>query len=359
LEEIDRLTGQMIVAGFKGKRLPRRTARALSEGRIGGVVLFRENIGDVSKLRGLIKDIYDAAGETPPFVAVDQEGGRVFRLGPPFTGFPPLRALGNSGSEDLAFRMGKTVADELRAVGFNLDFAPVLDVDSNPANPIIGDRSIGSDPGMVSRLGRALIKGMQAGGILACGKHFPGHGDTSADSHIELPVVEADRDVLEKRELIPFRDAVASDVDMIMTAHVRYPVLDRYHPATLSELIIERILRGEMGFKGTVISDDLEMKALSDMLPIEDMAFMAVRAGVDILLVGHDPALAERARKALVLAVKNNVIPFGRIHDANSRIISLKEKIKNKFSLPSSEEMDKIVGSDEHMGLAEEIASFA
>ncbi len=359
LDELDEMTGQMIITGFKGTRLPKNTALALEEKRIGGVVLFRENIKSAKQVRRLAEDIYSATGDPLPFMAVDHEGGRVFRLEPPFTQFPPLRFLGNSGSDDLAFRMGRAISGELRAVGFNLDFAPVMDVDSNPDNPIIGDRSIGGDPGLVSRMGLALIKGIEAGGVLACVKHFPGHGDTSVDSHKELPVVDASLDVLKKRELAPFREAVSAGVDMIMTAHVKYPALDRYHPATLSGAITDKLLRQEMGFKGAVISDDLEMKALSDMLPIEDIAFMAVRSGVDILLIGHDPQIAERARKALVFAVKNNALAFRRIYEANSRILRLKEKLKNNFSLPSIEKTGKIVGAEEHQKLAQEIASFA
>ena len=190
-------------------------------------------------------------------VAIDHEGGRVLRLGEPFTQFPPAAVVGRTRNPDLAYRVGHAMGVELASVGIDLSFAPVLDVHSNPANPVIGDRAFGSDPALVSEMGIALMRGLHDGGVLSCGKHFPGHGDTEKDSHLELPVVRRSRAELEQTELVPFRAAIAAGVPMLMSAHVLYPALDPEHPATLSRAILTDLLRGELHFDGVVASDDL------------------------------------------------------------------------------------------------------
>ncbi|MFA5808428.1 MAG: beta-N-acetylhexosaminidase, partial [bacterium] len=250
--------------GFEGKALPAALSRWLARGEVGGVVLFSRNIGSPAQVSGLCREIRSAAGcgNPLPLIAIDQEGGRVARLKePPFTWFPPARAcsLFCCRNESVAEGVGAATAAELRAVGIDVNFAPVLDVDSNPENPVIGDRAFSADPSAAAALGIAFAIGSLSRGILPVGKHFPGHGDTSADSHEELPVVRAGRQTLLRRELLPFRRAARAGIPALMTAHVMYPALDRAAPATLSRKILHDLLRERMRFRGAVISDALEM----------------------------------------------------------------------------------------------------
>jgi beta-N-acetylhexosaminidase len=277
-------------AGFDGKTLPAALSRWLEAGEVGGVVLFSRNIESPAQVRALCREIRSAAGggNPLPLIAVDQEGGRVARLiDPPFTRFPPARAcsLFCCRNESVAETVGAATAAELRAVGIDMNFAPVLDVDSNPRNPVIGDRAFSEDPHTAAALGIAFAKGSLSRGILPVGKHFPGHGDTSADSHEELPVVRAGRQTLLRRELLPFRRAARAGIPALMTAHVMYPALDRALPATLSRKILHNLLRERLRFRGAVISDALEMKAIADRYGIGEAAVLAVTAGCDVVLV--------------------------------------------------------------------------
>jgi len=276
--------------GFEGKTLPAALSRWLARGEVGGVVLFSRNIESPAQVRALCREIRSAAGRGNPLplIAVDQEGGRVARLiDPPFTRFPPARAcsLFCCRNESVAEGLGAATAAELRAVGIDMNFAPVLDVDSNPRNPVIGDRAFSEDPHTAAALGIAFAKGSLSRGILPVGKHFPGHGDTSADSHEELPVVRAGRQTLLRRELLPFRRAARSGIPALMTAHVMYPALDRALPATLSRKILHDLLRERLRFRGAVLSDALEMKAIADRYGIGEAAVLALTAGCDVVLV--------------------------------------------------------------------------
>lgn len=295
------LCGQLIVSGFSGLSLPAELASALAAGQRGGVILFKRNVANVEAVHALTQQIAHACPRRlPPFIGVDQEGGRVRRIPSPLVQLPAMRVLGRSGDPDLVRRAASVLARELGAVGFNLNFAPVLDVDSNPQNPVIGDRAFSSDAETVVRLGRAYVEALQAAGVMACGKHFPGHGDTSKDSHADLPFVEHDRARLDAVELPPFRAASHARVAALMTAHVVYRALDPGVPATLSRAVCTTLLRNELGFRGVLFSDDLEMRALSDRFGIEQSAVRAIRAGADALLVCSDLELAERAHEALV-----------------------------------------------------------
>ena len=257
---------------------------------MGGVVLYSRNIERPAQVRALCREIRSAAGRGNPLplIAVDQEGGRVARLkDPPFTGFPPARAcsLFCCRNEAVAEGVGAATAAELRAVGIDVNFAPVLDVDSNPRNPVIGDRAFSGDPLIAAALGIAFAKGSLSRGILPVGKHFPGHGDTSADSHEEMPVVRRNGKTLLRRELLPFRCAARAGIPALMTAHVLYPALDRALPATLSRKILHDLLRTRLRFRGAVISDALEMKAIADRYGIGEAAVLGVAAGCDVVLV--------------------------------------------------------------------------
>ncbi|HEY7675494.1 MAG TPA: beta-N-acetylhexosaminidase, partial [Candidatus Methylomirabilis sp.] len=264
------------------------------------------------RLRRLTPDL-------PPLIAVDQEGGRVARLADPFTIWPPARALGVTASEDLAFQVGQAMGEELAAAGFTMDMAPVLDVDTNAANPIIGDRSFGGDPALVGRLGGALARGLAGAGVLAVGKHFPGHGDTAADSHHTLPVVPHDRNRLLSVEVAPFR-AAAPHLPAVMSAHVLYPALDAEHPATLSADILTDLLRRDLGYDGLVISDDLEMAGIALRWPAGEAACRFLQAGGDLVLACHRPQVQREALAALRRAVGRGEIPASRLEEARERV---------------------------------------
>jgi beta-N-acetylhexosaminidase len=251
-----------------------------------GIILFRRNIEDPGQLRELTDGLH--ALPWRPWVSIDHEGGRVLRVGEPFTVFPCAREVAACGDASVIEAVGRAMGLELRSVGIDINFAPVLDVDSNPANPIIGDRAFGNNPGDVARCALALQRGLLSAGVVPCGKHFPGHGDTDRDSHTDLPVVHRRRSQLEEVEIPPFRAAIAAGIPLLMTAHVVYSELDPDQPATLSRRIVHGLLREELGFEGVVVSDDLEMRAVSARMPVAEAALAALRAGVDWLLVCTD-----------------------------------------------------------------------
>ena len=352
--ELPVLCGQLLVGGFDGAELGPRYEKALKEGRRGGAILFRRNVPDIATTARLCDAIARAAGPTlPPFVGVDQEGGRVTRLPAPFLTLPPMRALGGLGDLALVRRAARAVATELSAIGFNLDFAPVLDVDSNPDNPIIGDRSFGSDPRTVMRNAVAFVQGLQDKNVLACGKHFPGHGDTSVDSHVGLPVITHDRARLEQIELPPFRAASGAGIASLMTAHVVCEALDPGVPATLSRAICASLLRAEIGFDGVLFSDDLEMAAVAAKYPIEESAVEAIWAGCDALLICKDEDQQERAHEALVKKAEKDKRFKDRCVEAATRCLRIRRLVPPKpIQGPS---LLQVVGSDASKALRSEI----
>ncbi|MFQ5716101.1 MAG: beta-N-acetylhexosaminidase, partial [Nitrospinales bacterium] len=247
------------------------------------------NFVSIPQLHRLIRDVQRLASTRgsgiPLFISVDQEGGRVSRLKSPFSEFPSQSCLGKAQSEDLAFRFGQALAWELKAVGINMDFAPVLDVNTNPANPIIGNRALSDDPHWTARLGGAVVRGIRETGVLPVGKHFPGHGDTREDSHLELPRVQKDAAALDQTELLPFAHAIQEGLEAVMTAHVVYPAWDAEYPASFSKTILQDILRTKLNFQGLVISDDLEMKAVENHFPLESIPALGLDAGLDLFLI--------------------------------------------------------------------------
>ncbi len=322
--EVRLAAGQLLVGGFPGGPIHEEFAALVNQGVIGGAILFPPHSTSLEQLADSMERLTSLTSPSPLWIAIDQEGGRVQRLRAPFPELPPMRAFGDARKKTLAQRAGHLIGESLRLFGIQQDYAPVLDVDSNPANPIIGDRSFSRDPSVVARLAAAFIDGLQSAGVAACGKHFPGHGDTSADSHLELPTLPHDRARLDAIELVPFRAAVRADVAAIMTAHILFPALDPEHPATLSERVIEPLLRRELGFDGVIVSDDLEMRAIADHYGIEDAAVRAVRAGCDQLIVSERPSLMLRAHRAIVDAVEKGSIEKRRLFEAADRVRRLK-----------------------------------
>lgn len=290
---------------------------------LGGVILFRRNIAGWPQLTRLTRDIRAAFPDpTAALVAVDQEGGRVARLGPPVLTLPPMRALGALANPALTERLFEGLGAQLHALGFNVNMAPVLDVDTNPDNPIIGDRSFGRGPAVVIEHGRAVIAGLTSAGIAACGKHFPGHGDTLLDSHLALPRLTHDLARLQRVELAPFA-ALASQLPTLMTAHVVFEALSPDTPATLSPRIMTDLLRQELGFAGPVFSDDLEMKALADHHSVADAACGAIAAGCDALLICSEVERSLSARSALASRARADRDFAARLLDAAQRVTAI------------------------------------
>ncbi|MFM7141362.1 MAG: beta-N-acetylhexosaminidase [Alphaproteobacteria bacterium] len=274
---------RLVVTGLDGPRLDARSRRRLERLAPGGVILFRRNVVDPEQVRALTREVRAVLGPRA-IVSLDQEGGRVQRLRAPFGEWPPMRRIGAAGSTALSREVGRALGREVAAAGFDCDFAPVLDVDSNPSNPVIGDRSFHRDPATAARLALAFAAGLRDAGVIACGKHFPGHGDTELDSHLALPVVRRSARVLDRVELAPFRAAIRARLPMLMTAHVVYTALDPDLPATLSPAILRDLLRDRLRFRGVVVSDDLGMHALDAFGPLADRGAAAISAGCDLLL---------------------------------------------------------------------------
>jgi len=348
---------RLMVFGFEGTEAPPELLAYIRRG-LGGVILFSRNIRDPLQVASLIQTL-QAEAEVPLLVGIDQEGGSVSRLPAPFTVLAGNRALGRCGDPAVAYAVGRAVAAELAAVGFNLNFAPVLDVETRPDNPVIGPRSLGSDPNSVAELGCALIRGMQEERVIACGKHFPGHGHTRLDSHHALPEVDRTVEELRRVELLPFARAVTAGVEAMMTAHVRYPALDPDLPATLSPAIVQGILRRELGFEGLLFSDDLEMKAVAEPWGVGTTAAAAIRAGVDMLLVCRDPALQEEAVRGVTLATERGEIPRSRLEEAAARIRDLKRRRLNRLRPPDPERIRSVVAAASHRELAQRLERWA
>jgi beta-N-acetylhexosaminidase len=343
------------MVGFTGTSVTSDLASFIKEYKPGGVILFSRNLESVDQIVELTNDLQRCSPHTPLLIAVDQEGGRVSRLPKGFTIFPPCDVLGRCNSTELAYAAAATIAKELRAIGINMNMAPVLDVNSNPNNPVIGDRAFGSTPDLVSELGWATVAGLQDHQVVACGKHFPGHGDTNADSHKELPVVEAARERLETIELPPFRHAVAQGVATIMTAHVLYRALDEKLPATLSPTIITNLLRQEMGYDGVVLTDDLEMHAIIDHFGIEDAAVRAVLAGCDVLLICKDRDREVAAFTAIEQAVASRIISIERLDQSAARIARVKQRMVTPYKPTLISDARLIVGCRTHQALLHSI----
>lgn len=335
----------------------------------GGVILFQNNLESIDQIIRLTDRIQESS-EIPLFIGIDQEGGAINRL-PMGTTMPGNMAIGATGSNKYAYQTGKLIGNELSTLGINLNFAPVLDVNNNPLNPVIGIRSFSSDPNLVGSLGTEYIKGLRKSRVIPAGKHFPGHGDTDIDSHFGLPQINHGIERLKKVELKPFQRVINRDIEMIMTAHVTFPAIDNIKvkskrngqeitiPATLSEKVLTDLLRDEMGFKGIVITDAFNMKAITDHFNEEQAVLKAIDAGADIVL---KPLNVEGAYNRVLKEIKAGNISEERIDKSVIRIISLKSKygmLKNlsNNSLSSKVEYsEKIIRSDKHMKIEEDIS---
>jgi beta-N-acetylhexosaminidase len=296
-----RRAGQRLIIGLAGTSLNDQERSFIREARPGGFILFARNVEDAAQVRELNRELKSLLpNDLPPIRCVDQEGGRVQRVKAPATVWPPMRWVGNV--KDVAFTaaVGRALALEVRALGFDLDFAPDADVDSNPKNPIIGDRAFSSGARETAAHVAAFVTAMQDAGCIACAKHYPGHGDTATDSHLELPIVEKEPPDIEQVELPPFASAIAAGVATVMTAHVLYPAYDAKYPATMSPTILDGMLRQKQKFGGVIISDDLEMKAVRGRWPLDEQLARASTATVDVFLACKEMSLVVDAWESLI-----------------------------------------------------------
>jgi beta-N-acetylhexosaminidase len=330
---LEKQAASLFTVGFDGKAVTDDLRGLLARG-VGGVIFFARNVGTPAEVLELNRDIKRVAAR-PLLLAVDQEGGQVARLRQGFTELPPLRAVGATGSASLARELGGLIGRELRAVGFDMNCAPVLDIDTNPANPIIAARSFGRTPELVTELGLALAAGLQEAGVAACGKHFPGHGDTSQDSHLELPKLPHAMDRLEQVELAPFRAAAKAGIASFMTAHVIFEAVDSKYPATMSRAVLTGILREKLAYDGLVVTDDIEMKAIADNYGVEEAVLLGLSAGVDHFLCCHTAKLAHRAIDAVVRAVESGKLSHSILDSATRRFTAVCTRFEKPVGGPA------------------------
>ena len=368
---LEQKVGQLMVIGFDALPYDAGLREMIEKHQVGGVIFFARNVESPAQVAKLTNDLQASALATSGiglFVAIDQEGGRVARLtsNKGFTEFPGAMAIGASARDTAsaatnARRVGAALAAEMLATGINVNFAPDLDVNNNPANPVIGIRSFSSDPARVAALGSATIEGLQAGGVLAFGKHFPGHGDTGTDSHLELPVVGHARARLDAVEFVPFKAAIAAHVAGIMSAHVSFPTIDATPglPGTLSSKVLTDLLRGELGFDGLVATDSLEMGALGRSgFPGPRAAARALAAGADLLLFNSGYQLHQNAIAEIVAGVRSGVIPLARVDQAVRRALLAKARFGLLKPAPADVvRATAICGSPANLALAADITA--
>jgi beta-N-acetylhexosaminidase len=364
--------GQLLWIGFETPTVSTQLKKQLEAGDWGATILFKRNLSftvvpgdvpqevcDLDALVAMNRELHRSAPDgTPALIAVDHEGGVVQRVRAPATHWPPMRTHdGFVSPEDaaVAHQVGLALGRELRALGFDIDFAPVLDIHTNPQNPIIGDRAFGTEPEAVARRALAFARGLDEAGVLACGKHFPGHGDTATDSHLDLPRIDHAMERLERVELVPFARAASANLPMIMTAHVVFAALDDTRPATLSTRVVDGLLREKLGYRGVIVSDDLDMRAITDRMPASDAAVAAIRAGCDVLLLCRDPVRRDEAREALIREGEKDSELRRRIGESAARVRAMKKAHGDAQQRIATPALD-VVGSFEHRRLADRLA---
>lgn len=342
---------QRFMVGFEGTTLPGELAAMLADG-LAGVALYPRNFRNLDELLALTSAIRRAASGQPVLIGIDQEGGTKFSLGAPFTDWPSPADLGRLGDVSLVERVARALARELRAAGVNLDFAPMLDLATNPYSPVTRGRSFSSDPNEVARLGVAFSQGLAAEGILACAKHFPGHGDATVDPHLDLPLFDGSRERLTQRELVPFAAAINAGVPLIMTAHILLPHLDADRPASISPVLLEQTLRQDLRFKGIILADDLGMGAIAKRYGPGESAVKALQAGTDIVMLCHDWSVVAPAVEAVAQASAEESFDVGQWLQSSARIAALRQRIRDLDMIPPPIET---IGCPEHRALAAEI----
>ncbi|BFK81081.1 beta-N-acetylhexosaminidase [Clostridium baratii] len=325
---LDEKIGQLVISGFYGTTLDENILKLIKENKISGVILFNRNVKDSNTLLSLNNSLKESNknNKLPLFISVDEEGGSVTRMPKDIKRLPTNKYIGSLNNKDLSYNVGEILGEQLSYFGFNMNFAPVLDINSNPNNPVIGDRSFGNNKDTVAILGTSTMKGIQSKNIISVVKHFPGHGDTSVDSHVNLPVVNYDINRLKSFEFVPFKTAIQNGADAIMVGHILLPKIDSKYPSSMSYEIVTNILRKDLGFNGLVVSDDMTMGAITKNYSIEESSIKAINAGVDLLLVCQKYENTENVLKALKEAALNGTISKERLDNTLYNIISIKKK---------------------------------
>ncbi|MNO19475.1 putative lipoprotein YbbD precursor [compost metagenome] len=342
--------GQMLLVGIDGTVLDEQAKKMITEDKVGGIILYKNNIQDLKGMISLVNSMKESnsGNPAPLFMSIDQEGGKVSRMPKEYVSFPSNGKVGTRNDAKAAEMMGKLLAREVLSAGFNMNFAPVLDINSNPDNPVIGDRSFGSSADLVSTLGIAEMKGMESEGVVPVVKHFPGHGDTSVDSHLDLPIVKKTAEELAELEWLPFQAAIKEGTEAVMVAHILFPQLDPDKPASISNKIIGGLLRGDMKYQGLVITDDLTMGAIMKNYDLATAAIDTVNAGSDILLIAHGYDNEKRVLESLLDHVKKGKIQETRIDESVYRILALKAKYNlsdEPVPVPDLTELNKDIKS--------------
>ena len=337
---INEKIGQLMIIGFNGTSVDENLNDLVKNSYIGGVILFKDNVESLDGVTELINNIklLNIENKIPLFISVDEEGGVVSRTPNEFLKLPSSLSIGSYNNENMSYKVGEIIAQELKLMGYNMDYAPVLDVLSNPNNTVIGSRAFGRDVDTVSNLGVSVMKGISENNIIPVVKHFPGHGDTSVDSHYGLPLVEKSLEELKELEFIPFQWAINNGADAIMVSHILLQSIDSENPATMSKKIVSNILRNEMNFDGVVISDDMTMAAIMDNYDIGEASVKAINAGVDIILVCHGYDNEMKVLNSISEAVNSGEITEERLNESVYRILSL----KNKYNLSDTTKVNSI-----------------
>ncbi len=339
---------EKFLVGFEDTTVPGELRDLLAQG-LCGVAIFPRNFRNLDGLNTLTEEIRHAAGH-PVIIAIDQEGGRKFSLPEPFTQWPSASELGAIDDPSLVEQVARAMARELLAVGCNLNFAPMLDLHLQPLSPVTSGRSFGSAPEKVARLGEAFLRGLAAEGVLCCAKHFPGHGDTHVDPHVDLPVFYGSMSRLEKTELVPFVRAIASGAPVIMTAHILLPLIDTDHPASLSRTVLHRLLRERLHYDGVILADDLGMGAIRKRHSPAKAAVGTFQAGSDLALLCHDWSLVRPTIEAVARALETGELDRAESEQSQARIERLRAQSTSIADSPPL----SVVGCDEHRALARE-----
>ena len=334
-EEIENMTldekiGQMITVGIDGYTVNDKTKELIVDKKVGGVILFKDNINDSNQLLQLINNIKDinSKNKIPLFISIDEEGGRVSRLPKEIKKLPSNEVIGNINDKKLAYDIGETIGYSLKSFGFNMDFTPVLDINSNSKNTVIGDRSFSSNKNIVANLGVSEINGFKSRNIISVAKHFPGHGDTDIDSHYKLPIINKTLDELKEVEFVPFKNAIEENVPSIMVSHILLPEIDDINPASMSKTIITDILRKNLKFDGLIVTDDMTMGAITNNFDISEACIKSINAGADLLLICHGYETEVDVINNIKDAVDKGIISIDRINESVYRILSLKYSYK-------------------------------
>jgi len=354
LELAQKALGQLFIIGFTGLDLSDDTSSFFSQANIGGAILFAPNYENPGQVAELINQIQECRRDLPMLISVDHEGGRVQRFKKSFTRIPEASAISDVDSPRLTFEIGEIMGRELKAVGVNLNFAPVADINTNPKNPVIGPRSFGADEETVTKQITAIVRGHLVQGVQPCVKHFPGHGDTTVDSHFSLPKVDTDLETMMEREFKPFTKAFRSHCVFVMTAHVICTKIDPDRPATLSSKVLTDILRKQLRYTGLIVSDDMEMKAITDHFGVEESPVLAIEAGCD-LLIYRSEAAGRKAYASVLKALESGKLSPEIVLTAEKRIREIKKEVLLPYTPVSVADISQKTGTAANLEIVQKV----